>query len=57
MPYPKDFMSPKIKTFNGKQGNDKDHLMKFIMSLGVYGPIDYLKSKELLNFLIENVYA
>jgi hypothetical protein len=33
MPHPKDYMSHKVKTFNGKQGNGKDHIMKFIMTL------------------------
>ena len=52
-PYPKDYVSPKFMLFNGKNGSAKEHLLKFIETLGVYGMDDNLKLKEFSKSLTE----
>ena len=56
-PYPKDYVSPKFILFNGKNGSAKEHLLKFIETLGVYGLDDDLKLKEFSKSLTEKAYT
>ena len=52
-PYPKEYVSPKFMLFNGKKGSAKEHLLKFIETLEVYGFNDDLKLKEFSKSLSE----
>lgn len=45
--YPKDYVSPRFKMFNGKRGNVKEHIMKIIENTRVYALDDDSKLKEL----------
>ena len=56
-PYPKDYVSPKFMLFNGKKGSAKEHLLKFIETLEVYGLDDDLKLKEFSKSLTEKAYT
>ena len=56
-PYPKDYVSPKFMLFNGKKESAKEHLLKFIETLEVYGLDDDLKLKEFSKSLTENAYT
>ena len=56
-PYPKDYVSPKFMMFNGKKGSAKEHLLKFIETIGVYGLDDDLKLKEFSKSLTEKAYT
>ena len=56
-PYPKDYVSPKFMLFNGKNGSAKEHLLKFIETLGVYGLDDDLRVKEFSKSLTEKAYT
>ena len=56
-PYPKDYVSPKFMLFNGKRGSAKEHLLKFIETLEVYGFDDDLKLKEFSKSLTEKAYT
>lgn len=50
--YLKGYMS-KFMLFNGKKGNIKEQLLKFIETLDMYGIDDDLKLKEFSKSLIE----
>ncbi|EOY00436.1 H0502G05.11 protein [Theobroma cacao] len=56
-PYPKDYTSPKFKQFNGKTGDAREHVMKFVETLGVAGLDDDLKLKEFSKSLTEKAYT
>ena len=56
-PYPKEYVSPKFMLFNGKKGSAKEHLLKFIETLEVYGFDDDLKLKEFSKSLTEKAYT
>ena len=46
-PYPKDYISPKFKQFNGKTCDVHEHMMKFLETFGMAGLDDDLKLKDL----------
>ena len=56
-PYPQDYVSLKFMLFNGKNGSAKEHLLKFIETLGVYGLDEDLKLKEFSKSLTEKAYT
>ncbi|OMO98613.1 reverse transcriptase [Corchorus capsularis] len=56
-PYPKDYVSPKFKQFDGKSGDAKEHVMKFVETLGVAGLDDDLKLKEFSKSLTGKAYT
>src|SRR5262249_5256716 len=56
-PHPQDYVSPKFMLFNGKKGSAKEHLLKFIETLEVYGFDDDLKLKEFSKSLTEKAYT
>ena len=43
--------------FNGKNGSAKEHLLKFIETLGVYGLDDDLKLKEVSKSFTKKAYT
>ena len=56
-PYPKDYVSLKFMLFNGKNGSAKEHLLKFIETLGVYRLDDDLKLREFSKSLTKKAYT
>ena len=56
-PYPKDYASPKFKLFDGKNGDAREHLMKFVETLGVAGLDNDLKLKEFSKSLTGKAYT
>ncbi|EOY03309.1 H0502G05.11 protein [Theobroma cacao] len=56
-PYPKDYTSLMFKQFNGKTGDAREHVMKFVETLGVAGLDDDLKLKEFSKSLTEKAYT
>ncbi|EOY18919.1 H0502G05.11 protein [Theobroma cacao] len=56
-PYPKDYISPKFKQFNGKTSDAREHVMKFVKTLGFASLDDNLKLKEFSKSLIEKTYT
>ncbi|OMO94501.1 Ribosomal protein L46 [Corchorus capsularis] len=55
--YPKDYTSPKFKLFDGKTGDAREHVMKFVETLGVAGLDDDLKLKEFSKSLTGKAYT
>ncbi|OMO61386.1 Ubiquitin-conjugating enzyme, E2 [Corchorus capsularis] len=55
--YPKDYTSPKFKLFDRKTGDAREHVMKFVETLGVPGLDDDLKLKEFSKSLTEKAYT
>ncbi|EOY32609.1 H0502G05.11 protein [Theobroma cacao] len=53
---PKGYTNPELKQFKGKVDDAKEHVMKFVKTLGVIGLNDNLKLKEFSKSLIEKVY-
>lgn len=57
MPYPTGYIVPKFIKFDGKQGNAREHVVRFIETLGVYGSDHFLGLREFSKSLIERAYS
>ncbi|PON54500.1 hypothetical protein PanWU01x14_194590 [Parasponia andersonii] len=50
-PYPKDYVSPSFKKFNGKNDNAREHIISFLDDLGVYASDHELYLRNFFNLL------
>ncbi|XP_028063532.1 uncharacterized protein LOC114266798 [Camellia sinensis] len=57
MPYPIGYTMPKFIKFNRKQGNTREHVVRFIETLGVYGSDHSLRLREFSKSLTERAYS
>ena len=46
MPYPTGYTVPKFIKFDGKQGNTREHVVRFIETLSVHGSDHSLRLRE-----------
>ena len=56
LPYPFGYVLPKFILYNGKQGNAREHVVRFIETLGVYGVDKRLKLREFYKSLADHAY-
>ena len=45
-PYPEGYTVPKFIKFDGKQGNAREHVVRFIETLGIHGSNHILRLRE-----------
>ena len=55
-PYPKDYVNPKFRQFDGRKGNVRDHVIGFIDDLWIYASDEDLRLREFSKSLIRKVY-
>ncbi|PON46361.1 hypothetical protein TorRG33x02_326100, partial [Trema orientale] len=55
-PYPKDYINPRFRTFDGRTGNAKKHVVGFIDDLGVYAGDEELRIREFSKSLTGRAY-
>ncbi|XP_028113360.1 uncharacterized protein LOC114311418 [Camellia sinensis] len=56
MPYPTRYTVPKFIKFDRKQANAREHVVRFIETLGVYGSDHFLRLLEFSKSLTERTY-
>ncbi|XP_028106172.1 uncharacterized protein LOC114305297 [Camellia sinensis] len=56
MPYPTGYTVPKFIKFDGKQGNTREHVVRFIETLGAHGSDHSLRLQEFFKSLTEKAY-
>ncbi|XP_028104160.1 uncharacterized protein LOC114303224 [Camellia sinensis] len=57
MLYPTGYVVPKFIKFDGKQGNAREHVVRFIETLGVHGSDHSLRLREFSKSLTERAYS
>ena len=57
MPYPTGYTVPKFIKFDGKQGNVREHVVRFIETLGVHGSAHSLHLWEFSKSYTERAYS
>ena len=56
-PYPKDFINPRFRKFDGKRGNAKEHVVGFLGDLVVYASDQELILSEFSKSIIDRAYS
>ena len=56
-PYPKDYVCPKFRKYNGKQGSAKEDIVGFLDDLGKNGMDHELRFREFAKALTERAYS
>ena len=56
-PYPEGYTVPKFIKFDGKQGNAREHVVRFIETLGIHGSNHVLRLREFSKSLTDRAYS
>ncbi|XP_028099923.1 uncharacterized protein LOC114299399 [Camellia sinensis] len=56
-PYPEGYIVPKFTKFDGKQGNAREHVVRFIETLGIHGSNHVLRLREFSKSLTDRAYS
>ena len=56
-PYPRKYVSPVFRKYNGKIGNAKEHIVQFIDDLGIHAHDPELRLREFSKSLTERAYT
>ncbi|XP_028072144.1 uncharacterized protein LOC114274423 [Camellia sinensis] len=56
-PYPEGYIVPKFIKFDGKQGNAREHVVRFIETLGIHGSNHVLRLREFSKSLTDRAYS
>ncbi|XP_028115141.1 uncharacterized protein LOC114313030 [Camellia sinensis] len=56
-PYPEGYTVPKFIKFNGKQGNAREHVVRFVETLGIHGTNLILRLREFSMSLTDRAYS
>ncbi|KAF7138338.1 hypothetical protein RHSIM_Rhsim07G0161100 [Rhododendron simsii] len=57
MPYPEGYMVPKFIRFDGRKGNAKEHVIRFVDSLGIHSGDRNLRLREFSKSLKDKAYS
>ena len=56
-PYPKDYIKPKLRKFDGRKGNPRKHIVSYIDDLGKYADDENLRLREFSKSLADKAYS
>ena len=56
LPYPQGYVVPKFLRFDGKKGNAREHIQKFVDALGIHGYDINLRLREFSKSLTDKAY-
>ena len=56
-PYPKDCIKPKLRKFDGRKGNPREHIVSYIDDLGKYVDDENLRLREFSKSLTDKAYS
>ncbi|XP_059669295.1 uncharacterized protein LOC132314449 [Cornus florida] len=56
LPYPPGYLTPKFSKFDGRKGNPREHVVRFIEALGPFGNDHTLRLREFSKTLTDRAY-